>query len=216
MPVHPKIICLKRKLIRNTVLGRRNSSFFLESQIWDNRSFSSLTPDLQAILFYCRGPMGMAGLGFGELSSQLCQGESTRQRAACVSQWQTAVVHYILDSVGNALRESQFGSTEGGTQGLMPLQPELADTNIICSSSPSHLLTEGSCWQQELSVASRCSDKMGPSAALPHTAPVTFQWQASPQIQCRIFVCQCRKVEPLLLCDIEEWYGNTNQTLGTH
>lgn len=167
MPVHPKIICLKLKLIRNTVLGRRNSSFFLESQIWDNRSSSSLTPDLQAILFYCRGPMGMAGLGFGELSSQLCQGESMWQRAACVSQWQPAVVHCILDSVGNGLRESQFGSTEGGTRGLMLLQPEHADSNIICSSSRSHLLSEGSCWRQELSMASRCSDAMAPSAALP-------------------------------------------------
>lgn len=92
MPVHPKIICLKLKLIRNTVLGKRKSSFFLESQIWDNRSSGSLTPDLQAILFYCRGPMGMAGLGLRELSSQLCQGESMQQRAVCVSQWQTAVV----------------------------------------------------------------------------------------------------------------------------
>lgn len=102
MPVHPKIICLKLKLIRNTVLGRRNSSFFLESQIWDNRSSSSLTPDLQAILFHCRGPVGMAGLGFGELSSQLCQGESKRQGAVCVSQWQTDAAHCILDSVGKA------------------------------------------------------------------------------------------------------------------
>lgn len=44
----------------------------------------------------------MAGLGFGELSSQLCQGESKRQGAVCVSQWQTDAAHCILDSVGNA------------------------------------------------------------------------------------------------------------------
>lgn len=49
--------------------GKKNPSFFLESQIWDNRrSSNSLTPELQAILFHCRGPTSMAGLGFTELS----------------------------------------------------------------------------------------------------------------------------------------------------
>lgn len=72
--------------------------------------------------------MGMAGLGFRELSSQLCQGEST-ESCLCVTVADSCC-HCIWDSDGNALRESQSSSTEGGTEGLTPLQPERADTNI--------------------------------------------------------------------------------------